>query len=348
MRNPKTTHFNLIMLFLILILFSVGSAVRLSAAQSESEVVVIPVKITLLVPGSLTIVFPWTDNVTASASSVKHSKYALIVRQNYVVFTTNATDTFKIKVAVSYPAANLHDFSVRAYSHNALSDYYISFKLNCSAVIFDVDLTTAPAPRYPSAQEIAEAQSKYVAGLLEQLANSTERKVYSKVQSLLENYTSTFRREFGKRVSSIEGRVADLSKHVFEAEKLIEKVSREVKDLKGAFQILVKKLDEEILKLKAVLESFQVNTWMSIVIVSCVFVGGILGAVRLGGERGPVIAEVTPKGLKKPLKKASGKKKAKTEAEKVEKQNLAKKLIPVVVFAVAAYFFIIILLSWGV
>jgi len=37
--------------------------------------------------------------------------------------------------------------------------------------VFDIDLTTAPAPRYPTAEEIAEAQSRYVAGLLESLAN---------------------------------------------------------------------------------------------------------------------------------------------------------------------------------
>mgnify|MGYP000153162870 CR=1 FL=1 len=340
-----------VLFIFIILLVSLTSSARLAAAQSESGPVVIPVRVSLLVPGSLTIVFDWTDNVTASASSVKHSEYTLLTRQNYIVFTTNASDTFKIRVVVSYPAVGPHEFSVRAYSHNALSDYYVTFSLNCSTVIFDVDLTTAPAPRYPTAEEVAEAQSKYVADLLESLANSTEEKV----NRLLENYTSTFderlagiKAEFKDYIDDLEVQIGDLSKRVVDLEHSVESINKDVSDLKSAFQVLVKDLDEKIAKLISALESFQANTWTSIVIVSCVFVGGIIGAVRLGGERGPVIAEVTPKGLKKPLKKASGKKKAKTEAEAVEKHDLVKKLIPVVALAVAAYFFIIILLSWGV
>jgi len=141
------------------ILVSVSCTFGLSAAQSESEPGIIPVRVTLLVPGSLTDVFPWTDNVTASASSAKHSDYTFLTRQNYVVFTTNASDTFKIKIIVSYPAFKLYEFTVRAYSHNALSDYLVTFTLNCLVIVFDIDLTTTPAPRYPTAEEIAELKA---------------------------------------------------------------------------------------------------------------------------------------------------------------------------------------------
>ena len=162
---------SILFLLFIITLVSVVSSFGLSAAQSESEPVIVPVRVTLLVPGSLSITFPWSDNVTASASSAKHSDYTFLTRQNYVVFTTNASDTFKIKIIVSYPAFKLYELTVRAYSHNALSDYLVTFTLNCSVIVFDIDLTTAPAPRYSTAEEIAEAQSRYVAGLLESLAN---------------------------------------------------------------------------------------------------------------------------------------------------------------------------------
>ena len=44
-------------------LVSVSCTFGLSAAQSESEPIIIPVRVTLLVPGSLTDVFPWSDNL---------------------------------------------------------------------------------------------------------------------------------------------------------------------------------------------------------------------------------------------------------------------------------------------
>ena len=339
---------SILFLLFIVTLVSAVSSFGLSAAQSENETVVIPVRITLLVPGSLTVVFPWTDNVTASASSAKHSDYTLLTRQNYVVFTTNASDTFKIKIIVSYPAFNLYEFTVRAYSHNALSDYLVTFTLNCSVVMFDIDLTTAPAPRYPTAEEIAEAQSKYVAGLLEQLANSTEKKVYSKVQSLLENYTSSFneelsamRGEFKDYVDDLIVQVADLSRRMVEVEHSFKSLSGEVDDLKNGFSILVKKLDEEILKLKSALESFQANTWTSIVIVSCVFVGGLIGAVKMG-QSGPVIAEISAKGLSKKPVKAKGKAK---KTSNVDDHHFPNKIIFIVIVGVLLYFFFIMLFS---
>ena len=289
-----------ILLFLLLV--SVFFKAAVVVAQNESESTVIPVKITLLVPGSLCVTFPWSDNVTAAASSAKHSDYVLISRQSYVVFTTNATDNYRIKIAVSYPSLTFGSFTVRAYSHNALSDYLVTFDLNCSLVVFNIDLTTAPAPKYPSAQEIAEEQSKYIQDLLIQLANTTGLKI----EDLLENYTSIFngrldeyKGEVEKKINDLRGDVSTLDKQVFQLEKIVEDLKGTVNDLSGAFKVLITDLDGEISRLKNTLQTFQANTWTSIIIVCIVFVTGILGAVKLSSEGGPTIAEITSKGYRR-------------------------------------------------
>jgi len=305
-------------LFIFLLIISVSTNIAVVMAQNESEPAIIPVKITLLVPGSLCITFPWSDNVTASASSAKHSNYVLISRQNYVVFTTNATDNYKIKIAVSYPSLTRGEFTVRAYSHNALSDYLITFTLNCSYIIFNIDLTTALAPKYPSAQEIAKEQSKYVQDLLIQLANTTGLKI----EDLLENYTSIFngrldeyKSDVEKKINDLKGDVSTLDKQVFQLEKAVAELGKTVSDLNNAFKIMVNDLDAEIGKLKSTLQSFQANTWTSIIIVCVVFAAGIIGAVKLSSESGPTIAEITPKGFRK-FNDRSNSKKRKVEEDR--------------------------------
>jgi len=305
-------------LFIFLLIVSVSTNIAVGVAQNESEPAVIPVKITLLIPGSLSITFPWSDNVTASASSAKHTNYVLISRQNYVVFTTNATDNYKIKVRVSYPAMLSGSFTIRAYSHNALSDYLVTFNLNCSSIVFDVDLITAPAPKYPSAQEIAMEQSRYIQDLLVQLANATSVKIHD----LLENYTSVFSGRLDeyngnveRQIDDLKGDVSTLDKRIFQLEKVVEELSKTVSDLNNAFKIMVNDLDVEIGKLKSTLQSFQANTWTSIMIVCVTFAAGIIGAVKLSSESGPTIAEITPKGFRK-FNDRSNSKKRKVEEDR--------------------------------
>jgi len=292
------------LLFLLIVLLSL---VPVSNADVEFKV---PLKIMLPVPGALTISFPWSDNVTVNVASYRQSEYTLISRQTYIIFTTNATDTFNLNLIVNYPKPAPGEYGVRAYS-SLLGDYYTTLTLNTSRFIVSAEIVTVPAPHYPTAEEVASAQSKYIASLLEALANKTSLEILEKLENysgrIMLNLTSHYK-QYLNSLTTLKSLIQNLENRVTILEKEHGELTGEIDSLTKLINIFRSEMDSRVSAMDNMLKNFQANTWMSLVIVCIVFIAGILGAVYLGSERGPVIGEISlERGKREVVEKPKGK-----------------------------------------
>lgn len=164
----------------------------------------LPLRLTIWTPGGFILTFDEADNVTATVSKYQPgSIYNLIVRKNYINFECNSSGYFIIDIHVEYRRLDWHTGSLVTYSTSALLRTIQGFNFYSRKLIVNALVEAIIGPHYPTAEEVAKAQAKYLKEIEDKilqaiLKSNTETYLQFKQFNRILNETNNNLKEFGE------------------------------------------------------------------------------------------------------------------------------------------------------
>ena len=267
----------------------------------------LPLRLTIWTPGGFIMTFEEADNVTATVSTYQPGiKYNLVVRKNYVNFECNNSGYFIVNIHVTYRMLDWYSGSLTTYSKSALVRTVQGFSFYSKNLVVHGLVEAIVGPHYPTPEEIAKAQSKY----LKEVENNI-------LKYIMKMNTETY-----------------LQFKQFH--KMLNETNTNIKGFGEFYRKNINGLTDNLSELFA-------NTWAGILIVSIatVFIGIIMfAAYRSKGEREVLYPEDLLKEFKKLEKQIQEYSKSKSM---VGKKGGGLKYAIIILLAIAAVFVIIII-----
>lgn len=251
-KRVKITIEVLPLLLVPVLLFLVGSSTPAVLAQAANQTnvsapaiptVEFPMELTLPTPGSIALFFEAAPNVLANATSEEALPFELRAYEDHAVFTVNTTGNYKVNITIVYDRELSQNVLFVVKSPNLLYTRY-EVPAKAQRLVFLLDVRAVPAPKYPSAKEIAEEQSKYIKSYIDEAVE--------------------------KAVKPINDRIDRLSRDVYQLDKDFIGLKKDLRDFEERHKQAYQDLRDLVGELQAAQQDFWANSWTTIAIIGAV------------------------------------------------------------------------------
>lgn len=227
----------------------------------------IPVDMTIQTPGGFRITFEPTKNVLADVKSGKGGRFTLTVKDFAVVFESNQTDVYYVNITVRYERLVEQTLWIESFSTETGASMRTAIPVAASLLVLTGEVRGFTAPHFPTPEEIARAQLRY----LEQVRGDLEKRI----------------RDLSETVSSLEDTLESQGERIQRLTTMFSELNTRVSGVAVQTQ-------KDASTLRETVEVFTSNAWGAIAVLAAVSCGTLFAVLLKGRGEEEAVHLVQP------------------------------------------------------